>query len=76
VPLFAASAFTDGATRPVDQMHLHAWPEYLDLLDKLGPAGLLDYVRGIETDDPDGDRYPCTKRHDDATIAQKQLSAT
>ena len=70
------SAFTDGATRPVDQMHIHAWPEYLDLLDKLGPAGLLEYVRSIETDDPHGDRYSRTKRHDDATIAQKQLPAT
>jgi hypothetical protein len=69
-----ASAFTDGATRPVDQMQLHAWPEYLDLLDKLGPTGLLDYVRDIEANDPHGDRFPRTKRHDDATVAQKQLA--
>jgi hypothetical protein len=61
--------FSDGATRPVDQMGLYSWPEYLDLLDKLGPAGLIDHVRQIETGDPDGARHPRTKRHDDATLA-------
>ncbi|OJF10408.1 hypothetical protein [Couchioplanes caeruleus] len=67
-----ASAFTDGATRPVDQMRCFEWSTYLDLLDKLGPAGLIQQVRAIEIADPDGERYPRTKRHDDATIAQFQ----
>ncbi|MGW6280795.1 hypothetical protein [Kribbella sp. NPDC055071] len=61
--------FSDGATRPVDQMGLYGWPEYLDLLDKVGPAKLIDHVREIEVADPDGERYPRTKRHDDATLA-------
>lgn len=60
---------SDGATRPVDQMELYSWAEYLDLLDKLGPAGLIAHVREIETADPDGARHPRTKRHDDATLA-------
>lgn len=61
--------FSDGATRPVDQMGLYSWSEYLTLLDKLGPAGLVAHVRDIETADPDGARHPRTKRHDDATLA-------
>lgn len=61
--------FSDGATRPVDQMGLYFWPDYLDLLDKLGPASLIAHVREIETADPDGARHPRTKRHDDATLA-------
>jgi len=42
-----ASAYTDGATRPVDQMRCYEWSAYLDLLDKLGPAGLIQQVRAI-----------------------------
>jgi hypothetical protein len=47
-----ASAFTDGATRPVDQMRCYDWSAYLDLLDKVGPAGLIEHVRTIERADP------------------------
>ncbi|MFG1820396.1 hypothetical protein ACGFIF_42020 [Kribbella sp. NPDC049174] len=61
--------FSDGATRPVDQMGLYSWPEYLELLDKLGPRGLIAHVREIESADPDGASHPRTKRHDDATVA-------
>ncbi|MET9231399.1 hypothetical protein [Lentzea sp. NPDC003310] len=64
-----AAVMSDGVTRPVDQMKIYSWPEYLDLLDKLGPAGLIDHVRSIEVEDPDGERYPRTKRHDDAALA-------
>ncbi|MGH3620243.1 MAG: hypothetical protein ACRDQ5_00415, partial [Sciscionella sp.] len=60
---------SDGATRPVDQMNLYQWDEYLDLLDKLGPAGLISHVRGIESADPSGMRYSRTKCHDDVSIA-------
>lgn len=64
-----AAALSDGATRPADQMGLYAWPEYLDLLDKLGPTGLVGHVRAIEKADPRGEVYPRTKAHDDATAA-------
>jgi hypothetical protein len=68
-----AVAFSDGATRPVDQMNLYTWPEYLDLLDNLGPAGLIEHVRSIERSDPDGLLHPRTKTHDDATVAQASM---
>lgn len=64
------AVFSDGATRPVDQMGLYKWPAYLDLLDKLGPRDLIGHVRTIESEDPDGDQFPRTKRHDDATAVQ------
>ncbi len=67
--LHAAAAFSDGATRPVDQMGLYEWPTYLDMLAKLGPDGLIADVRRIESGDPYGSRFPRTKRHDDATAA-------
>ena len=66
------AAMSDGATRPVDQMCLYAWPDYLDLLDKLGPAGLISHVRAIEADDPDGATHARTKRHDDASIVRSE----
>jgi hypothetical protein len=64
-----AAVLSDGATRPVDQMGIYEWPAYLDLLDKLGPAGLIDHVRSIEIADPHGKVHPRTKTHDDATAA-------
>jgi hypothetical protein len=70
-----AAAFSDGATRPVDQMALYRWLDYLDLLDKLGPSGLISHVRSIERSDPDGERHPRTKRHDDASIARYVMRA-
>lgn len=45
------AAFTDGATRPVDQMNLYDWSAYLDLLDKVGAQNLIAHVRRIESDD-------------------------
>ncbi len=63
------AVMSDGATRPVDQMGLYDWTTYLAMLDKLGPIGLIEHVREIETDDPAGKRFARTKRHDDASIA-------
>ncbi|WP_405057011.1 hypothetical protein OG474_30275 [Kribbella sp. NBC_01505] len=70
------AVFSDGATRPVDQMDLFSWPEYLDMLTGLGPQSLIDQVRRIEIDDPDGARHPRTKRHDDASLATWSESLT
>lgn len=64
------AVFSDGATRPVDQMSIYNWRDYLELLDKIGPRGLIERVREIELSDPDGVRYSRTKRHDDATLIQ------
>lgn len=64
-----AAVLSDGATRPVDQMDLYKWPDYLDLLDELGPVALIEHVRQIEREDPDGVVHARTKIHDDATVA-------
>jgi hypothetical protein len=64
-----AVVFSDGATRPVDQMGLYAWVDYLELLEKLGPTGLIRQVREIERGDPEGLIHPRTKTHDDASLA-------
>jgi hypothetical protein len=64
------AVFSDGATRPVDQMSLYDWRGYLDLLDKIGPRGLIERVREVELSDPNGIRFSRTKRHDDATLVQ------
>jgi hypothetical protein len=66
---------SDGATRPVDQMGLYSWPDYLDLLDTLGPTDLIARIRKIELGDPLGRAHPRTKVHDDATIAAADLGA-
>jgi hypothetical protein len=50
-------------------MGLTPWPDYLDLLDKLGPTALIHHVRAIEKADSDGLTHPRATTHDDATIA-------
>jgi len=46
-----------------------------DLVGRTGPRGgtgsgaVLDAVRAAETDDPDGRRWPRSKRHDDQSLA-------
>jgi hypothetical protein len=62
-------ALSDGVTRPADQMKIYDWSQYPDLAFKLGATGIIEHVRVIENDDPDGDRYSRTKCHDDAAVA-------
>jgi hypothetical protein len=59
---------SDGASWPADE-GVWSWREYLDLLTARGPAGLVNAVRDLENDDPDGLVHPRLKRHDDATVA-------
>lgn len=68
--------YSDGATRPVDQMNLYDWPAWLDQTEKLGPTALIHHIRTIENDDPHGLRHPRTKNHDDATLAFGTLPDT
>ena len=49
-----AALLTDGATR-------------LDLLDREGPYALIKQTREAESTDPEGRRWPRSKRHDDAS---------
>jgi Protein phosphatase 2C len=64
-----AAVMSDGATRIADRFHLLTWQEALDLMERQGPAELIQAVREAERLDPDGQRWPRGKRHDDATVA-------
>lgn len=69
-----AALCTDGAARLVDPFKLTDWTGFLDLLQAHGPGEAIHRVRQAELDDPDGRRWPRTKRHDDATVAFASLS--
>jgi hypothetical protein len=69
-PLAALSAvalLSDGASRLVDRFRLATWPELGAILTGEGPAGLIQRVRAAEAADPQGERWPRSKIHDDAT---------
>lgn len=59
---------TDGASRLVDTFGLLDWRALLNLLHTQGPQALIARVRDAERADPDGRRWPRSKRHDDATV--------
>jgi hypothetical protein len=64
-----AALLSDGATRLVDRFGVMAWPHLLDVLDREGPYPLIMQTREAESSDPEGRRWPRSKRHDDATAA-------
>ncbi|GII80722.1 hypothetical protein Sru01_57040 [Sphaerisporangium rufum] len=64
-----AALLSDGASRLVDRFHLATWPEALNLLDRHGPAALIQRVRDAEHSDPEGTKWPRGKTFDDATAA-------
>ncbi|MFI5875993.1 integrase [Streptomyces sp. NPDC051445] len=71
VPLESLTSVTllsDGASRLVDRFECATWQEMLAVLEAGGPAELIRKVREIETDDPQGHRWPRGKAHDDATV--------
>ena len=69
-----AAILTDGASRLTDLFALADWPELLDQLTANGPASILHAVRKAEDADPDGRRWPRSKRSDDATVVYCQLA--
>lgn len=72
VPLTGLTAFallSDGASRLVDSFHLADWAQLLRIVAEHGPAEVIERVRAAEHSDPDGDRWPRAKVHDDATVA-------
>jgi hypothetical protein len=71
-----AVLLSDGASRLVDVFGLATWTELLALLDESGPAELLRRVRAAEAADPQGQRWPRTKRSDDATAIYLSLDDT
>jgi hypothetical protein len=63
----SAALLSDGATRLVDRFGTMAWLQLLDLLDREGPYALIMQTRQAESTDPEGRRWPRSKRHDDAS---------
>jgi hypothetical protein len=64
-----AAVLSDGATRLVDRFGLVDWPNFLTILAEQGPEAIIAQVRAAEHSDPDGQRWPRGKRHDDASAA-------
>jgi len=67
--LHRAALLTDGASCMVETYRATDWTGLLDLCASAGPAGAIEEVRKLERADPDGERWPRDKRHDDATVA-------
>lgn len=65
----AALVATDGVAAGVDDYHLFDWPRALEIARTEGPGALLAAVREAERQDPDGERWPRAKRHDDQALA-------
>jgi hypothetical protein len=59
---------SDGVSIGVDEYGLFDWPEALEMALKYGTRSVLDAVRTAEKQDPDGERWPRAKRHDDQAL--------
>ena len=66
--LRAVALLSDGASRLADRFHITDWAGVLKLLNEDGPQHLINRVRAAEHDDPQGERWPRGKVHDDATV--------
>ncbi len=63
------AVLTDGAARLVTMFRPNlSWGAVLDVLEHNGPDRLIEDVRLIEHNDPEGKRYPRNKKSDDATV--------
>jgi hypothetical protein len=60
---------SDGVSIGVDQYELFGWRDVLAVTRADGPDAVLDAVRTAEKQDPDGERWPRPKRHDDQALA-------
>jgi hypothetical protein len=59
---------SDGVSIGVDQYGLFDWCEVLAVTRADGPDSVLNAVRTAEKRDPDGERWPRPKRHDDQAL--------
>ncbi len=66
--LAGAALATDGVTRGIGRIGLPSWSAALELMRTGGPAAVLGAVRAVEAADPDGRRWPRSKRHDDQAL--------
>jgi hypothetical protein len=73
--LSAVALLSDGASRLADRFQLATWAEIGAILTGEGPAGLIQRVRAAEAADPQGERWPRAKNHDDATAVLWGMAA-
>lgn len=66
--LSAVLLATDGVTRGIGRIGLPSWSAALELARRTSPAAVLTTVREAEAADPDGRRWPRSKRHDDQAL--------
>lgn len=59
---------SDGAAAGVSVYGIHSWREVLLMAQRSGLQTVLERVHELEEGDPDGKRWPRTKRHDDKAI--------
>lgn len=67
---------SDGVSVGVDDYRLFDWPHVLELAGKRGPQAVLEAVREAERSDPNGDRWPRPKRHDDQALILVDFTET
>ncbi|HEY2059864.1 hypothetical protein [Amycolatopsis sp. NBC_01480] len=65
---------TDGVSIGVDEYRLFGWPDVLRLARASGPDAVLDAVRTAEKQDPQGERWPRAKRHDDQALVVAEFN--
>jgi hypothetical protein len=68
-----AAVLSDGASWLVEAAPGYSWPRYLDLLDSVGPTGLIGHLRSVEASDPECRLYPRAVPRDDASLAHAVL---
>jgi hypothetical protein len=59
---------SDGVSVAIDDYDLFDWPHVLAAARERGLLSVLEAVRIAEAADPDGDRWPRPKRHDDQAL--------
>ena len=59
---------------PGVEFELGSWEMLIQFLNDHGPAALIDHVRQAEDSDPRGERWPRTKRRDDASALLASFS--
>lgn len=64
---------SDGAARAVELFGICSWAAALSMVERSGPAALVDAVRAAEDADPEGTSRPRNKRSDDATVVVARL---
>jgi hypothetical protein len=67
---------SDGVSIGIDEYGLFDWPEALEMAREHGSQSVLDAVRAAEKQDPDGERWPRAKRHDDQALVLLDFTET